>query len=97
MQQLGHHEGHIVELKRLQDDLLHPTAGFMDARQPQPQWVCRRDLIISIRADNQEMSELWLSQHILDDVKRRCIEPLQVIKEQHQRMLRPGENGEQTT
>ena len=53
VQRLGHHEGHIVELKRVQDDLLHPPTGFTDTRQPPPERMCRRDLVIAIRANNK--------------------------------------------
>jgi hypothetical protein len=33
---------------------------------------------------------------VFEQVERRRIEPLQILEEQRQRMLRPGEHGDET-
>src|SRR5208283_487199 len=39
--------------------------------------------------------EIRLCQQVLEEIERRSIQPLQIVKEQRQRMLRPGEDIEE--
>ena len=40
--------------------------------------------------------QIPLCQQVLEEIERRCIEPLQVVEEQRQRMLQSGEDPEET-
>src|SRR5215470_3309050 len=42
------------------------------------------------------MPHVWLSQQIVEEIERCRVEPLQIIEEQGQRMLRPREHANQS-
>ena len=42
-----------------------------------------------------QVPHIRLRQQVLDEVERRRVEPLQVVEEQRQRMLRPGEDADE--
>ena len=96
-QGVGDHPAHILKSERIQTDLLHTAAGFTDCRQPLHQEMCRRDPVIAIGADQKQVMQIWLSQQILKEVERGCIQPLQVVKEESQWVLWSGEHAEQAT
>ena len=52
----------------------------------------RADLVVTIGADQQQMPQVGPGQQILEQVQHGRIEPLQVVEEQRQRMIRPGED-----
>ena len=53
-----------------------------------------RDLVVPVRADEQEVPHIALDHQVLEQVKRRDIEPLQIVQEQGERMLGPSEDSE---
>ena len=53
------------------------------------------DLVVAIGADQQQVPHVRLGQQILEQVERRRVEPLQIVEEQRQRMLRPGEHADE--
>src|ERR1700752_5222944 len=55
----------------------------------------RRDLVIPISTDKKEVLQIRLRDQVLEEIERCCIHPLQVVKEQRERMLRSGEDAEQ--
>ncbi len=55
----------------------------------------RRDLVVAIGADQQQVAQLGLSRQVLKQVEGRRIQPLQIVEEQHQRMFRPGEDADE--
>src|SRR4029078_8340473 len=61
-----------------------------------PQYcVHATDLIVPIRADEQEMLEIGLGQQIFEQIERRWIQPLQVVQEEGERMLRSCEDADE--
>ena len=42
-----------------------------------------------------QVPHIRLGQQILEQIERRRVEPLQVVEEQRQRMLRPGEDADE--
>ena len=54
------------------------------------------DLVVAIGADQQQVPHLRLGQQILQQIERRRVEPLQIVEEERQRMLRPGEDADET-
>ena len=54
-----------------------------------------RDFVVPVGADQQQVPHIRLGQQVLEQIERRRIEPLQIVEEQGQRMLRPGEHAEE--
>ena len=52
------------------------------------------DLVVSIGADQQQVPHLRVRDQVLEEVERRCIQPLQIVKEQRERVLLPCEYAE---
>ena len=48
----------------------------------------RIDFVIAIGADQQQMSNVRLQQQVFEQIKRRQVDPLQVIEKQSERMFR---------
>ena len=53
------------------------------------------DLVVPIGADQQQVPHLRLRDQMLEQFERRRVQPLQIVEEQRQRMLRPGEHAEE--
>src|SRR4029077_6307180 len=58
------------------------------------EWMGGIDLVIPVSPDQHQMPHVRLGQQVLQQVERCRVEPLQIVEEQRQRMLRPGEHGE---
>src|ERR1700678_66151 len=82
----------VITGQRLQMDLPDRSPALPDRRQPAHQGVRRVDFIVSISPDDQQIRQILLDQQIFQKVEGRCIEPLQVVEEQHQRVFRAREN-----
>src|SRR5262249_56246742 len=53
------------------------------------------NLIVAVGADEEEIAKLGPAQQVFQQVERRSVEPLQVIEEERQRMLRPREHADE--
>ena len=82
-------------LERPQHDFLHDRAALADRRELPHQRMRRVDLVVPIRADEQEVLRLGLDEDVLQQLERRAIEPLQIVEEQRQRMLGAREHTDQ--
>src|SRR5262249_41051153 len=49
------------------------------------------DFGVPVGADQQQVLHIRLRQEILEQIERCCVEPLQIIEEQSERMVRPCE------
>src|SRR5580698_4204418 len=78
-----------------QADLLNRSAGLTDSRELPRQWMRRADLIVSIRADHQQVRQIFLDQQILQKIECRRVQPLQIVEKQAQGMLSARENAEE--
>ena len=54
------------------------------------------DLVVSIGADQQQMPNVPLGEKIFEQVERSAIEPLQIVEEERQRMLRTRKDGDES-
>ncbi len=95
MQGIGDEPAHIVEPERRQHDLLDTRAGRADRLQRPQQRVRGTDLVVAVGPDQQQVPHLRVRDHVLEEVERRRIQPLQVVEEQRQRVLRPREDAEE--
>src|SRR5580704_3245657 len=82
----------IVEPEGRQHYLTHPRIRFLYRLQRSQKWVSGIDLVVPIGADQQQVPHLRVRDQMLDEVERGDIQPLQIIEEQRERMLPPGEH-----
>ena len=54
------------------------------------------DFVVSVGADQHQVPHIRLGQQILEQIERCRIEPLQIVEEQRQRMLRPREYADES-
>jgi hypothetical protein len=52
--------------------------------------------VVSVRADHHQVPHIGLGEKILDQIERCRIQPLQIVEEQSQRMLRPREHADKS-
>ena len=55
----------------------------------------RRDLVVPVRADQHQVRHAGWRQQILEEIERRRVEPLQVVEEERQRMVRSREHADE--
>src|SRR5258708_11304939 len=75
-------------------DLGDLSAGGLDGLELAHQWMGVSDFVVAIGTDEQEVLQIRAGQQIPQQVERRHVEPLQVVEEQRQWMLRPGEDAD---
>src|SRR4051812_45042019 len=78
-------------------DLYHLPTGNLDRLEPLPQRMGGRDLVGAIGPDQHEMLQIRPRQQILQHIERRRVEPLQVVEEERQRMVRSREHADEPT
>src|SRR4029077_6392328 len=86
----------VVTTERVQANFLHLCSGLADRIELAYQRMRRIDLVVAIGADQHQMLQLRPGQQILQQIERRRVEPLQIVKEQGQRMFRLGEDADKT-
>ena len=77
------------------ENLLDERSGFADRLEFAHQWMGRRDFVVPIGADQQKMLHIRLGHQVFEQIERGRVEPLQVVQEQGERMLRPGEHAKE--
>src|SRR4051812_33031958 len=80
-----------------QRDLLDLRASVLDGIKLAPQWMSGIDLVVAKSADQHQVPQIRSGEQVLDQVERCCVEPLQVIEEQHQRMFRTCEYADKSS
>ena len=93
----GGEQAEIVESERRQHDLLDPRSGFADRAQRPQKRVRGTDLVVPVGADQQQVPLFRVRDQMLEEVERCCIQSLQIVKKQRERMLLARENPEETT
>ena len=73
----------------------HLAAGGPDGVELAHQRMGGGDFVVAIGADQHEVLQIRPGQQILQQIERRRVEPLQVVEEERQRMLRPGEHADE--
>src|SRR6266853_6229933 len=87
MQRIGDEPANIIELEPRQHDLMHPRIDSADRLQRPQKRVRGADLVVTVGANQQQVPHLWMRDQVHEEVERRCIKPLQIIKKQGERML----------
>src|ERR1700756_5204424 len=96
MHRIGDEPADIVEPERHQHKLTDRRSSFADRLQRPHKRVRRANLVIPVGSDQQHMSYLRIRNQTLKEVERCCIQPLQIIKKENERMFWPGECSEET-
>ena len=74
---------------------MHPRIGFADRLQRSQKRVRGVDLVVPVGADQQQVPHLRVHNEVLEEVERRCVQPLQIIEEQRERVLLAREHSEE--
>src|SRR5262245_25470443 len=86
----------IVTGEGCKDDLLHGCSSLTDRFQLAHQGMRRIDFIVPVGADQQQVAHIRLGEEILEKIKGCRVEPLQVVEEQGERMLRSCEHADKS-
>ena len=70
-----------------QHDLLDPRPGLADRLERPQKRVRGANLVVPVGPDQQQVPHLRVGNKVLDEVERRCIQPLQIVEEQRKRVL----------
>ena len=81
----------IVATERCENDVLHCRSGLTDRIELAYQRVGGTDLVVPIRADEQQVLQIGAGQQIFEQVECGRIQPLQVVEEERERMFRSRE------
>src|SRR5256885_1379309 len=81
---------------RAEQDLPHHAAGSADPRQHPRERVRRADLVVAIGTDQEQVPHVGVEDEVLDQFEGRAIQPLQVVEEQRERVLRACKHAEKT-
>jgi len=55
--------------------------------------MCRSDFVVPVGADKQQVHSLVIGGEIADEVEGGAIQPLQIVYEQHERMIGSRKRG----
>src|SRR5437879_1916701 len=82
----------MVTGERRQADLLHPCSGAADGVELAHQWMGGSNFVVAISTDQYEVLSVRPGQQILQQIERRRVEPLQIVEEEREWVLRPGKD-----
>ena len=92
---VGDEPADIVERERRQCDLVNLNSGLADRLERPQKRVRGDDLVVSIAPDQKQVPHLRVRDQVLQQVERRRIQPLQIVKKQRKRVLLPREYAEE--
>src|SRR5882757_7486737 len=95
MQPVCYELADIVESERRQNDFLHSRSGFAHRLQRVHKRVRGTNLVVPVGADEQQVPHFRVRDQMLEEVERCCIQPLQIIEEQRERVLRASEHSKE--
>src|SRR5262249_48564868 len=84
----------MLSAERPKRDLLYPSVGGLDRVELAHERMACRDFVVAVGADEEKIADIRSAQQVFQQVERRRVEPLQVIKEERQRMVRPREDAD---
>lgn len=87
MQRIGDEPADIVEPERRQHNLLDSCSSFADGLEGPHQGMRETDLVVTVGPDQQQVPDIRLANQPLQEFKRCRVQPLQVVEEQHKRVL----------
>ena len=94
---LGDEPAQISGGQRAKYDISHDRSLVADRVQHPHERMGRAHLVVPVCADQQQVPDLRVSDQVLYQLEGGCIQPLQVVEEERKRVLRLGENAEEST
>ncbi|MNS97849.1 hypothetical protein D3C72_1321980 [compost metagenome] len=94
MERLGKQLLDVGAAQRRQLDVIDLDPGVADGQQLAGQRMGGIDLVVPVGAHQHQVAQVGTDQHILDQVERGGVQPLEVIEEQRQRVLRLGKHAD---
>src|SRR6516165_6276447 len=85
----------MLSAERPKRDLLYLSAGGLDRVELAHERMRWSDFVVAVGTDKEKIAEIGPAQQVFQQVERRRVEPLQVIKEQRQGMFRPREGADE--
>ena len=70
VERVGDEPANVVELEGLQHDLMHPSIGRPDRLQGPQQRVRGADLVVPVRADQQQVTHFRVRNQMREEVER---------------------------
>ncbi len=86
---------HIAKRKRRQGDFAHCDPGITKLFQRSPERIRSANFVVPICSDQQKVTNLRLGEQMLKQLESSRIGPLQIIKEQSERVFRLREDAEE--
>jgi hypothetical protein len=96
MQGIRKQPRHILRVQGRQYDLAHPSAGATQSGQPLRQQMRGTDLVVTVGPDQQQVAHVRMRNQMLDQIKGCRVQPLQIIEEQGERVVRASKHTEET-
>ena len=87
---------HMLTGEGRQPDLVYGRARVADRLELAHQRMGGSDLVVPVGADQHEVLQIRPGQHVLEQIERCGVEPLQVVEEERQRVLRPREDTDES-
>ena len=81
VERIGNQSAQILAVEGRKDNLLHERSSLTDRLEFAHEWMGGRDLVVAIRADQQQVPHFRLGQQVFKQIERGRIEPLQVVEE----------------
>src|ERR1700730_7995869 len=75
---------------------MHPHTGFAESLSLPQKRVRGTDLIVPVGPNQQQVPHLRVRHQMFKEVERCCIQPLQIVEEQGQRVVLAREHPEET-
>ena len=79
-----------------QNDLMHDRSSLANRLELAHQRMGRSHLVVSIGADQHQVLHIRSGRQIFEQVETGCVEPLQIVQKQRQRMFRSGKDVDET-
>src|SRR5215831_6041662 len=84
----------MLSAERPKSDVLYPSTSALDRFELAHERMRGSDFVVAVGTDEEKIAEFGPAQQVFQQVERRRVEPLQVIKEERQRMFRPREDAD---
>jgi len=84
----------MLSAERPKGDFLYPSASGLDRIELAHERMGCRDFVVAVGADEEKIAKFGPAQQVFQQVERRRVEPLQVIKEERERMFWASENAD---
>ena len=92
---IGDEMAHVFAGEWRKTNLLHRRSRLADSIERAQQRVRGIDLVVPVGTDQQQMPHFRVRHQMLKQVERCCVQPLQIVEEQRERMLLAREHAEE--